>query len=83
MLAYIGRSFHPPSRRVQHVQDGGHLKRGATRKETWIALLLAQRIQPCVLVLERCASFSEAIVREKIWIRLAVEGGHPLTNSAL
>jgi hypothetical protein len=80
---YVGRSFHPLSRRVQHVRGGGDLQRGATYKETWIGQLLSEGIQPCVIVLEECASLSEAIAREKIWISRALADGHPLTNSAL
>ena len=80
---YIGRSFHPMSRRVQHARNGSHLERGFTYKEAWIAQLLLKRVQPCVLLLEKCASLSDAIAREKLWIRRALAEGHPLTNSAL
>lgn len=80
---YIGRSFHPTSRRVQHVRASGDLQRGATYKETWIAQLLSESVQPSVILLEECASLSDAIAREKIWISRALADGHPLTNSAL
>jgi hypothetical protein len=75
---YIGRSFHPPSRRAQHV--GGRLTRGATYKEAWIAQLLSAKVRPCVIVLEECTSLAGAIAREKMWINRALAYGHPLTH---
>jgi hypothetical protein len=54
--------------------------RGATYKEIWIAKLLSESVQPCVVVLERCVSLSDAIARERRWIRRALAEGHPLTN---
>jgi hypothetical protein len=80
---YIGRSFHPRSRRVQHARRGTRAVRGATYKELWIAQLLSKNIQPSVIILEDCNSLSDAVAREKIWIRRALADGHPLTNSVL
>jgi transcriptional regulator with XRE-family HTH domain len=80
---YVGRSFHPRSRRVQHARGPNRAAQGATYKEHWIAQLLSQNIRPSVIVLEECKSLSDAIVREKIWIRRALSDGHPLTNSVV
>jgi len=80
---YIGRSFHPRSRRVQHARMGTRVGRGATYKELWIAQLLSEDIQPSVIILEDCNSLSDAVAREKIWIRRALADGHPLTNSVV
>jgi hypothetical protein len=80
---YVGRSFQPRSRRVQHARRPSRAARGATHKELWIAQLLSEHIRPSVIVLEDCESLFDAIVREKVWIRHALSEGHPLTNSVL
>src|SRR5271169_5391649 len=49
---YIGRSFQPLPRRVQHVTDSRKACGYRTAKEAWIARLLAERLEPRVILLE-------------------------------
>ncbi len=80
---YIGRSFHPLSRRGRHVGDCRHLKAGCTAKEKWIAGLLSEGFQPCVILLETGISASQANARENAWIEHALRKRDPLTNAVL
>src|SRR3569833_2024930 len=78
---YIGRSFHPESRRLQHLHQSRRLRQGATRKERWIRELSSAGLLPSAVVLEGGISLRDARVREQLWIREALLQGHPLTNA--
>src|SRR5262245_58606806 len=80
---YVGRSFHPTSRRFQHARRPTSPAPGATCNELWIAQLRSENLLPSVIILESCESLSDATLREKIWIRVALANGHRLTNSVI
>lgn len=78
---YIGRSFRPQCRRLQHTHQSRRVLRGITAKERWIKSLLSAGLLPSALILEDGILLRDARAREQLWIRRALRGGHPLTNA--
>jgi hypothetical protein len=80
---YVGQSFHPVARRIQHVRAARRLRQGATAKERWIADLASNGLHPRVIVLERDIPPNVLGARERVWILRSLRQGHPLTNALL
>src|SRR5437660_3390604 len=69
---YIGRSFRPESRRLQHMHQSRRVWRAATGKERWMTALSSAGLLPSVIVLEDGIALRHASVREQLWIRRAL-----------
>src|SRR5437879_4721672 len=78
---YVGRSFQPAPRRAQHVADTRKPIGYRTVKEAWIARLLAEGVEPILILLEPGIPSRQAEAREDAWIERGFALGHPLTNS--
>lgn len=72
-VRYIGESFNPLSRLTSHIIGGRRQDRG-TPLQAWISTLLAEGLEPEMLILERCEKESRTQhSRERHWI--GVYGG--------
>ena len=78
---YVGRSFQPRPRRTQHVSDSRKTCGYRTAKEAWIAHLLAEGLEPQIILLETGIHGRQAEAREYAWIERGFALGYPLTNS--
>src|SRR5205809_574439 len=78
---YVGRSFQPKPRCAQHIADSRKICRYRTAKEIWIAGLLADGLEPRVILLETGIPAQQAEAHEYVWIERGFSLGYPLTNS--
>ena len=78
-IKYIGKTVDIDRRRKEHSQIHRNKK---SRKNSWIAHLVKNSMQPIMEILEECEE-SKWIEREKYWIRYYKELGFDLKNMTL
>ena len=75
-VKYIGKTIDAERRRKEHNQIHRNTK---SRKNSWIAHLIKNNMQPIMEILEECEE-SKWIEREKYWIQYYKELGFDLKN---
>lgn len=89
---YIGQSNDPVKRASTHFADGKRLYHSCMsvygyyghgrkpHKEYRIADLITKGMKPELKILETCKNRQQALQREKYWIIVFLQAGHPLAN---
>lgn len=82
-IRYVGQSFYPGPRYVEHLSGRGRNRRPPTPKEVWLARLSEGGRKPELVLLEKGVSPIHADERENYWIVRLRRKGHQLTNAAV
>lgn len=76
LIHYVGQTKHPRDRRLVHLRPDGQ-----SRRAQWLRAVLADGVQPVMVILEVVSTQALADERERYWIAHGRSSGWPLVNT--